>query len=502
MQTENIPIDHTYGHTQMHTLFAHPFLHTLSCDIHKWDLNSMREIAQQYKSLSLHFQYSLYDAASTYTKLSSASSQMPNAENIDFFPLAVRYHDTINNVFVVERPPFQIDIDFSVKKNSRRKISPLLKNRKVWVPWTVYVFAAPIEGQEHLTSPKKVFIFYNDKQLSSLDDHLVPSLFPNAFSDGSICFGDSITSYNDRVRKGEIKFNINTYFNYLINDYYTSWNKDLNLSFYQIYFYYFKKNGIINAVCAETKRLQDDVNYSDFYWGSDSWLYFLRTLSQLSYEQMMDFIAFMKNYCSHHKAKIHDDPYPEDSYYSSYSKRSLSLRDVISDVTKNDFSGHLNIDHLNNATGTTSRFATNGLQNHFSKVLSYSRTLISTNIYCKITGVDLSVDPIHLATHPHVNAIVYKTVFNLFSQALASAKAKYLDASNYNLNPVETHVISKATFDTIFGGTDNTTLFALKNSQINTHLASFVNHILHFFNTNFPSITIDYSDIVKDHANV
>jgi hypothetical protein len=502
MQTENTPIDNTYGHTQMHTLFAHPFLHTLSCDIHKWDLNSMSEVMQQSRSASFHFQYALYDASSTYTKLSSISSQMPNAESIDFFPLAVRYHDAINNIFVVERPPFQIDIDYSVKKNSRRKISPLLKNRKVWVPWTVYVFAAPIEGQDDATTPKKVFIFYNDKQLSSLDDHIVPSLFPNAFADGSICFGDSISSYNDRVRNGEIKFNINTYFNYLINDYFTSWNKDLNLSFYQIYFDYFKKNGIIDAVCAETKRLQDDVNYSNFYWGNDSWLYFLRTLSQLSYEQMMDFIAFMNNYCSHHKAKTHNNPYSNDSDYSSYTKKSLSLRDVISDVTENHFSGHLNIDHLNNITGSAWAFSTSGLQNNFSKVISYSRPVMSTNVFCRIKHVDLSADPIHLATHPHVNVRVYKAIFHLFSQALDSAKAKYLDASNYKLNPVEIHVISKATFDTIFGGTDNITSLALKNDDINTHLVPFMNDVLYFFDTNFPSITIDYSDIVKDHANV
>ena len=54
-------------------------------------------------------------------------------------PMAVRYV-TKDNVYVIERPPFQLEVDYRLggAHSQSSKMPPV----KIWVPWTVMVFSA------------------------------------------------------------------------------------------------------------------------------------------------------------------------------------------------------------------------------------------------------------------------------------------------------------------------------------------------------------------------
>jgi hypothetical protein len=155
----------------------------------------------------------------------SLKSSNVNPDNL--YPIAVRYIG-VNNVYVIERPPFKVSVDF---KNARASysqdpISPV----EIWIPWTVMILPWNdiIAGD-----PSTVRLFFNDGPIESLEDKLIPGYLPNSYSDGRICWSNSFNNLLSQLNvSGPQSVDINYLYSSILNDYMMGgWNTDLNFSY-------------------------------------------------------------------------------------------------------------------------------------------------------------------------------------------------------------------------------------------------------------------------------
>ena len=139
------------------------------------------------------------------------------------YPMAVRYISD-KNTYVIERPPFELEIDYRMggAHSGHGKMPPV----KIWIPWTVMIFKADsfVSG-----SFGDAQLFLNSGPIESLDDYLVPCIYPNSYSNSKICFSSSLNDFNDVLDVEEFqKGNIGYIYNYIFNNYMMGgWNADL-----------------------------------------------------------------------------------------------------------------------------------------------------------------------------------------------------------------------------------------------------------------------------------
>jgi len=154
------------------------------------------------------------------------------------YPMAVRYISE-NNTYVIERPPFELEIDF--RMGGAHSGHPKMPAVKIWVPWTVMIFKANafVTG-----SFSEAQLFLNSGPIESLDDHLVPCLYPNSYSNAKICFSNSLNDFNDVLDLKEFeKGNIGYIYNYIFNNYMMGgWNADLEQNLVRIRYMRNNKN--------------------------------------------------------------------------------------------------------------------------------------------------------------------------------------------------------------------------------------------------------------------
>lgn len=169
----------------------------------------------------------------------SLKSSNVNPDNL--YPIAVRYIG-VNNVYVIERPPFKVSVDF---KNARASytqdpISPV----EIWIPWTVMILPWNdiIAGD-----PSSVRLFFNDGPIQSLEDKLIPGYLPNSYSDGRICWSNSFNNLLSQLNvSGPQSVDINYLYSSILNDYMMGgWNTDLNFSYQALQY---SNSYVINAL--------------------------------------------------------------------------------------------------------------------------------------------------------------------------------------------------------------------------------------------------------------
>jgi hypothetical protein len=168
--------------------------------------------------------YLKYQVTQGSTRKEYASRFDIFAYNKDFslYPMAVRYADLERGLYIIERPPFQIDLDFSTAKSYRtRKAPKYLTNAKMWIPWTVSIITFRKNTPGYFTFS----VFFNNKPLSSFEDNLIPSYLPNTSAHGSVCLGQDSSLVNELIDKNST--DISAIYNQAFNDYFAGWNSDL-----------------------------------------------------------------------------------------------------------------------------------------------------------------------------------------------------------------------------------------------------------------------------------
>ena len=282
-------VNEFYSYKSMHTLMVDPFMFVLnSCN----KFTQLKEINET----PILYDFQIYPASKTYLYKSYAAYERLsslNSDSIDILPMAVRYADIENKIYVIERPPFEINIDFYPNKKLNARLANHIPNKKMWIPWTVFVVSLG-KSVDHL----KALVYFNDKPLDSLDDLVIRGYTPNLFGDSRICFGNSLFTFTQRLEQGDIEYNISTVYNYLFNDYFTQWNPDISPNYYKPLHDYFCNNNFMDRVLAMKKYPKDIQNISSWNHGSPSksWIYILFLLSTLTYEETMDFVSYFKKY--------------------------------------------------------------------------------------------------------------------------------------------------------------------------------------------------------------
>jgi hypothetical protein len=236
----------------------------------------------------LHLKYSVYE----YDFLEQAKinySKIDGKNNFSLYPLAVRYVSEDKNVYVIERPPFQIDVDFSTSNSySYRTCPKYLNSIKMWIPWTVCVVSLDPKGHT-FSSAFSFSIFFNDKPLSSFEEDLVPCFLPNS-SSGNICMGQDSQHVIELIKD---QAPIADIYNALFNSYFAGWNCDLsNMLPFSNYFY---SNDIIDRILKTNKGPKNYNSLGGSRSSGKTYNQMLYLLSNLSLEELLDYIAHCKN---------------------------------------------------------------------------------------------------------------------------------------------------------------------------------------------------------------
>ena len=247
----------------------------------------VHDITQYSKDKVLSYQFSMHNVESSILKshFNTLQNRFQPTKDSNPYPLAVRFSDHEKGIYIVERPPFQVAIDYSMKKHMNRKEVPFLVDRKIWIPWTISL----VNCEGRLAEGYNQKLFFSDKSVSSFEDVLYYPVLPNLFADSRICFGESILHVNQRIQSKELTNDISSLFPYFFNDYFSSWNADLSVHVRASYDILQSMN--IFSRAKGIKRLPKYLMDLNAWLRNNSkfWASFLLFMSLLTYEETIEF---------------------------------------------------------------------------------------------------------------------------------------------------------------------------------------------------------------------
>lgn len=254
---------------------------------------SHEEIFSTYdstKKINYHFNMSYVEDLILKEYGISLINKMVPTEDSNVLPLAVRYIDTVEGVYLVERPPCQINVDFSFKKAMYRKEIPFLAGKKIWIPWSLSLINFSPQSQSSYSYYDQR-LFFSKKSITSLDDDVYDAILPNLFNDGRVCFGDSLYHLQQLIANGQILKNIASVFSFMFNDYFSAWNPDLS-RYPAIAHAVLKEMNIFQRVY-DSKQKKIPKYFEDLkawrYSNNKYWASFLLCMSFLTYEETLEF---------------------------------------------------------------------------------------------------------------------------------------------------------------------------------------------------------------------
>jgi len=422
---------------------------------------------------------SIRSAKKTY--LQSEYNFSENCPSIDhIYPIAVRYADIDRNVFLVERPPFKIPIDFYVSKKYNAKVPSYLRGRSIWIPWSLFAVNLNNDLDQIHTG-----LYYNNKSIDSLDEVVVRAYTPNIFMDARICFGNTFHSFLQRINSGDLKYDISSVYNYLFNDYFHQWNLDISPSITSWCFEWMQDHDIFDRIKnTEYPKKVHKHFYKFNYWlryRALSWPFILYSLSFLSFEESMQFLCDYKDRVL--------TPY-EDQDRPVYPPTSPAkdVRNIIENLYCEDNRSMGNTRENNlSIDPDCSAIIYNSWGRFVNDALEYDNSTIE--VPYKITIVD---HPTMLATPTKdsvnlASTINESNITNMIYMRFVSDLIKAIDQLK-NDNPQEAY-IAHLTLDTLFGFNSN--------RFDHTHLLNDFNMIISNLVAD-NGIKLSYNDLIKD----
>lgn len=235
--------------------------------------------------------------ASLKSEAANATLDTLHSEDYSLYPMAVRYADPAKNFYIIERPPFQIDVDFSTAKSYRQRKSPkYLSTTKIWVPWTVSILSFNVSSQ--ISTNQFTFgIYFNNKPLSSIDEHVLPCYLPNTDYSGRICMGQDSLPVSQIISKDPK--DITAIYNAAFNSYFAGWNSDLLPEFYLTPYIKDLICNRISKIKGSPKHYRDfiySINYVNRFDGSNAKYLssILYTVSNMSLDEIFQYIESCK----------------------------------------------------------------------------------------------------------------------------------------------------------------------------------------------------------------
>lgn len=339
----------------------------------------------------VYYKYTVL-AGSLYDEYTQNINSYIHKEDFSTYPMAVRYADPYNGLYVIERPPFQIDMDFSTSKSYRGRRTPkFLSQQKIWIPWTISIISFK---KYNSTSYQHSFhLLFNDKPISSLDEVLVPAYLPNVGYPGQVCLGEDSLKVNQTISQNPS--DIASIYNMAFNSYFSGWNSDLSPQFTITNYL---KDIIVNRISKNPKApksykdLANNPNILYAFYGTNSKYLskILYTISNMDLSETIQYITSVKEY-----------------YQNNSSINSLTLSKLVTGLSKQKSSPDiLQLDDYS--------------YNHMIKDLLFdlSRPIHSG---CGVFITNYNQDyPIHLMiNNPMIIAKIYETVIeNYFNSSI------------------------------------------------------------------------------------
>jgi len=225
-------------------------------------------------------------------KLIDNHSKTNSIRDYSLLPLAVRYSSPDGKTHVIERPPFEIEIDFSTSTSYRSRITPkFLQSVKMWIPWTVSVISTDYQSNS-FSSSFSFHLYFNDGPLQSFDDKLVPCYLPNS-SGGNICMGQDSLGTTQLIQDSA---SITDIYNHTFNSYFGGWNCDLCPEMRNSEYFV----PIVERISATKKNAAIVANYARSYNTAKYFKSLLYLLSNTSLQEHVGYITYTKQKTSHY----------------------------------------------------------------------------------------------------------------------------------------------------------------------------------------------------------
>jgi len=170
-------------------------------------------------SVELTHGYS-YDYQDVITQSLNYNNSFAFNDSTDINPTSLRYFSS-NGTIYVERPPFKAIVNYKPVRASGT--TKHIESYEIWVPWTLTRIST---SEYHHLSDRSFRIYFSSSPLTDTsDDQYVPCMFPNSYTDGTICFSNSLQEIPDFESQS-----IRYIYSMMINEYISGgWNLDLGL---------------------------------------------------------------------------------------------------------------------------------------------------------------------------------------------------------------------------------------------------------------------------------
>lgn len=450
-----------------HTLYAYPYMidaNYVYTAHYPTSKNAYDTSSKKIKTPAVTVAVSLYSSKDTYL-LKDFSDFSKSSLSDQILPIATRYADVKSGVYVIERPPFQVPIDYYTSKQISPKMPTYLQGKTMWIPWTIFVVSLG-----STPSQLNARMYFNDKPLSSLEDDIIIRAYtPNIFDDARVCFGNSAFTFAQRIEANDIEYNVSNVYNYLFNDYFTQWNPDIHTRIINFVYEWMTKNNIFVNIHAskqknKPKGFDDYANWTKY---KTAWPYLLYAMSQLSFEQTMQFVSDYRN------CYLYDE--------NTVTKHSVSttLKDILdqtynSDWSQTPLSGPI-VDYSIVDRHDWDRFF-KVCFNTFPQIKAFYTVCITNTPPMPMIPETSEESFANLFNTSQIIEVVYAHFFSHIEKALQTVKEKYSVSDN------------KFNLDTIMGF-----------SQANNH--SYYKHALVKEITDLANQTViqfSYDDLIKD----
>ena len=335
--------------------------------------------------LWINYQVSFLNTHQLITQHSQTSSN----RDYSLLPLAVRYSSPDGKTHVIERPPFQIEIDFSTSNSYRTRVTPkFLQSAKMWIPWTVSVISTDHQPSS-FSSSFSFHLYFNDGPLQSFDDKLVPCYLPNS-SGGSICMGQDSLGTSQLIQDGS---SITDIYNHTFNSYFGGWNCDLSSNMMNSEYFF----PIIERISANKKNAAIVSNYIHRNHTAKYFKSLLYLLSNTSLQEHIGYITYTKQKTSHY-------PTLQRHFQNQSNLNSFSL------IPQS----------YQNATSPWSRIA-RVLTHTYS---SYPSAALETSFKVLIKNYESSLI-LDYISNPYIVSLIYKYMLNYDPSDYDSANFQY-----------------------------------------------------------------------------
>jgi len=341
----------------------------------------------------------------------------PKSSTNDTYPMAVRYADPTNGIYVVERPPFEVDVDFSVNKSFRaRKVPKLFANNKMFIPWTLSLIKLDKNSLTNSYSGYEFYLYFNNKPISSLDDLIIPAWLPNISASGQVCMGEDSRQVANLL-SNESEFSFLEIYNTIFNSFFSGWNSDLSPYFVDTDFSFDFRKKLVDTF--PKVRWPETFSFQSSYWSYNN-------------NSILKTILLMMSYMDYSQMSEYIDSVLSSSKASSSSGSSIGIKTLRNAITAICY-------NKNQKSVVDQQIANYQLNPSLYNTIDYSKTFNCFFPQVKTINFRISIADVPntssvsdtIVTNPYILAKLYEETLNILNSI---STFNYFGGFRINLN--------------------------------------------------------------------